>query len=272
MDERWRLTPEHELHLGVREAGSRWRWRHLNATLTSTSAHALTVTLQQRGHDGRLTSQRVALSGRWQADRRNRLTFLAARADGAVDRLTLAGAWEVDGQELRYQYARQDRAGRIVGRHALTFAGSWELVHATRLAYRLEGATDSAFVFRAAVRTPSLRARDGRIVYGVGVELSQRRQVHRRVTLFGIWKLHRDLSVSFEASRPRGRRLSLRFQGTVALTTRDAVTLALWDLDRRALGLSVAFERRWFKDAEWFLRLQRAGDEAEVMAGVRVRF
>ncbi len=272
MDERWRLTPEHELQVGVREAGSRWRWRHLNATLTSTSAHALTIALQQRGQDGRLTSQRVALSGRWQADRHNRLTFLVAKADGTVDRLTFAGAWESDGQELRYQYARRDGTERIIGRHALAFAGAWELSRATRLIYRLEGATDSAFVFRAAVRTPSLNARDGRIVYDVGVELSQHRRVRRRVTLFGVWKLHRDLSVSFEASRPRGRRLSLRFQGTVALTTRDAVTIALWDQDRRALGLSVTFERRWTKDAEWFLRLQRAGKEAEAMAGIRVRF
>ncbi len=106
----------------------------------------------------------------------------------------------------------------------------------------------------------------------MGVRIERRRTSMQRVVLFGVWKVHRDLSITFEVPYAGGRRSSLRFTATYALTERDQIAVHLNDRRGRPLGLAMTLTRRWLDDAELFLRLQRAGAENEALAGVRVRF
>ncbi len=272
LDGTWALTPAHDLALTLHETDARGRQTlYLKGALVRAQAHALVFALRRRG-DPHEPAQQVTLSGRWKADERNRLTFLVQKADGSEERLTLGGGWEVGPHhELQYRYRRPaERRGRE--EHVLVFAGAWELAAADRLIYRLEGSTDSAFEFQASLQRPSLNAREGRLVYQVGIDLSRGRTREQRVALFGTWKLHRDLSVSFEVPYAGGRIRSLRFEGTVAFTSRDRVAVALWKPRGEPLGMTVTFTRDLVPDASLFVRARRDERERSLVGGIQVRF
>lgn len=273
VDGRWRLTPQHDLALDLRgRARTARQTLSLKGALLAPQANALVVELQQAEAATLAGTRRLSLSGRWAADARNRLLFLVERSDGTEDRLTFQGGWELNGrQQVVYRY-RRSATGSRAAEHRLVFDGAWDLTKAHRLVYRLAGSPDSAFEFRASLRSPSLVAREGRIVYDVGVGFSRGRSPQHRVVLFGAWKLHRDLSVSFEMPVARGRVQVMRFEGTAALGPRHQVAVTLSAPRGERLGLTVVFARALLPDAELFLRLKQDAGERAVFGGVRVRF
>jgi len=273
-DGEWRLTGDHRLALAIREREEdRRQTLVLNGALVEARDNALGISLTQRGLDGEPVAQRLSLSGRWQADPRNRLAFLLNKAQGDPDRLVFDGAWTVDDHhELRYEYRQRATSRREAVTHTLTFAGSWDVAEASRLVYRLDADSRSAFAFQAAVQSRSLNARDGTLVYQIGIRLSGGRTVNRRVTLFGIWKLNRDVSVAFEVPYADGRLEALTFTGSVTVKDRNTIAVALSDRRGEPLAVSVTFTRQFLDDAELFVRLQRSAEDTAVFGGVRVRF
>ena len=273
LDGIWKLTPNHELALTVHETDQRTRQTlYLKGALVKAEAHTLSFALRRSERDLH-TSQQLTFSGRWRADAHNRLTFLAEKADGSADRFTLHGGWEVgDHHELRYRYRQRTGARGPREEHALTFQGAWDITANNRLVYRLTGSDRSAFEFTASLQTPSLLAREGRLVYQVGIGVSGGRTQRQRVSLFGTWKLHRDLSVSFEVPYADGRLQAIRFEGTYALTPRDRLAVALTTGRRERLGLTVVFTKELVPDKQLFLRLHKDAEEQSVIGGVRVQF
>ena len=274
LDGAWKLTTNHELALTLHETRREKRQTlYLKGALIKAHANALGFALRRSENEDLDAATRLTLSGRWQADAKNRLVFLVEKTDGPEDRLTLQGGWEVgEHHELLYRYRRLDPAGRAADQHAIVFGGAWDITTADRLVYRLAGASDSAFEFKASLQSPSLRAAEGRIVYQVGVGLSGGRTARQRVALFGIWKLHHDLSVSFEIPYADGRISPIRFEGTYALSPRDRIAASLRTREGKALGLSVVFTREFIPDASLFLRLEKNAQENSAVGGVQVRF
>jgi hypothetical protein len=273
-DGAWRLTKDHQLGLALhqREQGGRQEL-FLKGALIEADESALTVSLTQHERDGTLTAQRASLSGRWQADDRNRLTFLVEKADGEADELVLDGAWSVDERhELRYEYQQRRTTRRRTGTHALRFSGTWDLPQASRLVYRLDAQGRSAFAFQASLQSRSLNAREGKLAYQVGIRLSAGRTRTRQVVLFGAWKLNRDLSVAFEVPYADGHRQAMTFTGAYAFRDRNTIAVALSDRRGKPLELCVTFSRKFLDDAELFLRLQRSVEDTQLLGGVRLRF
>jgi hypothetical protein len=277
LDGTWTLTPRHTLALTLRgtERAAR-QTLSLNAALLRAESHALVFGLHRRAGDDGQSLRELRLSGRWQADARNRLTFLAERADGGADRFTLQGGWELGPHHaLTYRYRRPSTGARDGGRSAqqiLSFDGAWDMTRAGRLVYRLSGSGDSAFEFRASLQSPSLVAREGRLAYQVGIGVSGGRTLQRRVTLFGAWKLRRDLSVSFEVPYAGGRVQAIRFEGEAAPGPRNQIAVALSTSRREPLGVTVTFSRELVPDARLFLQLRRDAEERSVIGGVQVQF
>lgn len=269
---RWMLTADHEIAFILRESSGGRKTAHLKGSLLQATPNGLVVALHHEADNSR-TTHRVTLNGRWQADANNRLTFLAERADGAQDRLTLQGGWEVGPRhELLYRYRQTAQGRRTRAERALIFEGAWDVTPEGRLVYRLAGSDTSVFEFTASLQSPSVRAAEGRLVYQLGIKLSGGRTQRQRVALFGAWKINRDLSVSFEVPYAGGRVEAIRFEAAAALTGRDRVTLELQSRRREPLGLSVMFTRRLVRDAGLFLRLRRRAEEASVIGGVNIRF
>ena len=273
LDGTWKLTKRHELALTLHEAEEHVRQTvYLKGALVEAKANALIFALRRYGTEGVRTAGRLTLSGRWQADAKNRLTFLAERADGSEDRLTLQGGWDVGPHhELLYRYRQLDRRDHHE-EHTLTFAGAWNVTQADRLVYQLAGSTNSAFEFKASLQSPSLLARDERIVYQIGIGLSGGKTQQQRVTLFGTWKLNRDLSVSFDMPYADGRVQAIHFEGTYAITAKDRIAVALQNSRREHLGVTVTFTKDLVPDTSLFLRLRKDAEESSVIGGVQIRF
>lgn len=261
-DGTWSLAPNHELTLSVRDTGRSNRTMSLKGSVVKAQADAIVVAVRQQEAEGGGVVQHLRLSGRWQADAQNRLNFLVQKADGSADRLVFQGGWELGKHhELVYRHPQ-----------TLIFQGAWDVTDANRLVYRLAQSRESAFEFSAALRTPSVRASEGRIVYEVGIGVSQTRLLRRRVALFGTWKLHRNFSVSFEVPYAAGRIGAMRFEGAVAPSRRDRITVALRTPSGEPLGLTVTFTHQLFRDAKVFLELRADADERAAIGGIQVRF
>jgi len=274
LDGAWSLTPNHELALTLHGSGRDERQTlFLKGSLIEAKASALVFALRREESGNLREADQVSLSGRWQADAQNRLSFLIERADGSEDRLTLQGGWELGAHhELLYRYQQKRGARRVAEAHTLAFDGAWDVTASDRLVYRLSGSDDSSFEFRAALQSPSLLARAGRLVYQIGIGVAGGRRRQRRVTLFGAWKLNRDLSVSFEVPYADGRIQAIRFEGEAQLTARDRIAVELSSHRREKIGLTVTFTKELAPDASLFLRLRKDAEETEALGGVRVRF
>ena len=75
----------------------------------------------------------LELSGSWQADKNNRLTFNAEKERGNSDVLMLSGAWKVNEKgQLIYKYSDKKKI------HTLIFRGNWEVTDKFKLSYELE--------------------------------------------------------------------------------------------------------------------------------------
>lgn len=270
VDGTWTLTSRHVLE--YRRRGSDGTVA-LTGDLVGTEAAGLTVRVTGQSAGDELVGRQLTLRGRWQADVRNRLTFLVEREGGRSDRLTLGGGWDLGPHhELRYQYRREDPDGRRRGTQTLTFAGTWGLAAHHQLTYTLDAASDSTFRFRGTVQTPSILAKTGELRYQLGVEVAGRRR-GQTLTFFGVWRLSRTLGVTFEIPCADGRVGTLTFGASYRAGDGGTVTAALTAHDGQPLGLEVVFSREILRgQGEAFVRLRRALDETAVEGGVRVRW
>lgn len=276
----WELTPRHQVRYRRRPAEAlakagrrREETAVLTADLVAAEPAGLTVQVAGDQFDGDLVGHTLTLRGRWQADARNRLTFLVERAGGRHDRLILGGGWRLGPHhEILYHVRRRtgvrpDRALRV-----LTFRGQWDLPVRHQLTYVLDARSDSTFRFRGALQTPTVLAKTGELRYQLGVEVEGQRRT-RTLTFFGKWKLSRDLALSFELPTTDGEFQTMTFGATYAFTGDRMVATTLTARDGRALGLEVVFTQAFLKgQGEAFVRLRRALEESAIEAGVRLRW
>jgi len=278
-----RLIRGRETIQGVWEAapGHRLRYRRqgaeqevlLEGDLVSAEANRLTFRLDEQSRDEDVRLRRMSLRGRWQADERNRLTFLAERGQGRQEMLALEGGWEVDERnELVYRFERTQLKTKARELHRIRFDGYWEIGPDRRLTYVLDADSDSAFRFRGAFQTATVLQRRGSLRYQVGVEVWGRSRP-QTVTLFGKWKLSRDLSLDFEIPYSGRFRRALSFGAEYSWDNRTTVSARLTTPDGGPLGLEVALHRDFLKgQGEAFVRLRRSLEETAAEAGVRVRW
>lgn len=270
LDGTWSLSPAHHAVFAVHATQHSPQQRYyFKGGLAAAGAHALTLTLDRTEHAQQRRAQRVTLTGRWHVDARNRLTFLARKADGREDQLTLQGAWQLGPHhELLYRYGRQQRGRRTAAAQMLQFDGVWDMPGPGQLAYRVTGAPSQPLIFRAALRHRVLSASQRELTFELGAEGTPRQML----TFFGTWKLQRNVALSFEIPYAGGRVHALRFEGTLARANKDHVTLALTTARREPLGLTLTFTRQLAREAEWFVRWQRQAAETAVVGGVQWRF
>lgn len=271
---RWSLTSNHDLALSLDQAHSQREGDLLvlKGTLIYAESDALGFAITTRKKGGQET-RILRLTGRWEADPQNRLTFHVDKEKGKDDLLRLEAAWEVGNQnELIYRYTKRPLDDGSKGDRELSFRGIWELSEADRLTYRLDLEGKSAFRFRGTVESQSLLAKEGAIRYQIGMEAAGRkRPTARTVTLFGKWKVNHDLSLDFELTRQEGKAQRLRFGTTHRLSGDNEISFFLEDERGKPLGLEIRF-RKADLGVELFLRLQRRQKDELIEAGGRIPF
>ena len=80
----------------------------LKGEIIDSKSDNLEFSLSTKDKDAKTHFYMLELSGRWQADKYNRLSFLVRKEKGPPDALTLSGAWEVNKQNMViYTYAKE---------------------------------------------------------------------------------------------------------------------------------------------------------------------
>lgn len=272
----WQITPNHEVQYRRHRRGLRSPLEEeiaLKGSLVAAEETGLVIQAWERRQGGELVSRLLTLRGRWEADAHNRLSFLVERQSDRADRLTLAGGWEVGpNHELLYRFTRRHLKTKERDLHTLTFRGTWDVTEANRLTYVLDRDSDSAFRFRGTFQSRSLQAKTGQIRFQIGVQLDGRRRL-QTVTLFGKWKLSRDLSLEFEVPYGGGAVQGIGFGASFELGERGTIRGNLLARRGEPLGVELLFTRSFLKgQGEAFARLRRYLEESAVEAGLRVRW
>lgn len=268
----WRLGKRHELQYRRRRDGGEEEVM-LSGALFEAKPTGLVLRVLEQSQSGEIVHRLLTLRGRWQADAKNRLSFLVERERGLEDRLTFSGAWQLDGNNgLLYRFDRVDLRTKSHRTHTLTFRGHWDLDGARRLAYVLDQTSDSTFRFRGAFQTGSLAAKEGKIRYQLGVEAEGKKRL-KTVTLFGKWKLSKDLSLELEVPYADGSARGIRFGAAYAFDHSSALIGRLTTQKGRPLGLELILTKEFLRgQGEAFVRLKRSLEEQAVEGGVRFKW
>ena len=131
---------------------------------------------------------------------------------------------------------------------------------------------DSAFRFRGAFQTDSIRQKQGSLRYQLGLQAEGKERL-QTMTLFGKWKLSRDLSLEFEVPYSGGFRRAISFGAAYAWDRRTSVSARLTTPGGGPLGVELSLHREFLKGrGETFVRLRRSLEETAAEAGARVRW
>ncbi|MBI3616484.1 MAG: hypothetical protein HY211_08225 [Candidatus Omnitrophica bacterium] len=270
IDGTWVLGKNHEIRYRRRDGEQEVA---LKGTLIAAEENALVIQAAERSTDDEILSRTLTLQGRWQADPQNRLTFLVERRSDRQDRLTFSGGWEIgESNEIVYRYEQLQLKTRQRAIQTLSFRGAWDIDDAHQLTYVLDRGSDSAFRFRGTFQTPTVLAKEGAIRYQLGIELEGRRHL-QTITLFGKWKLSRDLSLDFEIPYADGSARAITLGATYRINAEDSIQAQLTARNGEPLGMELLFTRDFLKgQGEAFLRLRNSLEEKAVEGGLRFRW
>ena len=203
----------------------------------------------------------IELKGAWQADRFNRLVFMAKREAGKPDALTFDGIWEFDRQH-RIVYSYHDAGGGAV--HEFTVKGNWRIGSKRRLLYAVDGCAGKAVDFRVSYAI----FRENYIRYELGVGTSGARRDNKILTLFGKWRIKKNLGLTFR-TKYRGGIRSFTFAAEASLSGGETVKFKLKkDMDGNKADAELEISRRILKgDGRAFMKVLRNSREKAVLVG-----
>ena len=275
---KWRIDNECnlELALGRKEEGpASLGSLKLKSKIISLDNDTLTFEVHSRDRGGNSHIRLIKLSGGWQADECNRLTFTVQKK--TPDVLTFEGAWQVNkNQQITYEYEKTGLKSGAKAVQTLVFTGFWNISEKNRLTYILSDSSRSRFDFRVQAGSPSMYPQTGKIKYLLGAGVRQEVRPRAKVVyLYGAWKFSRSGGLSFEMDYGQGQIRVIEFGAQVRLNKQDEIVFALANKKEDPLGISVTFTHQFLKSsgAEAFLRLKagsRTGSGIDI--GARIPF
>ncbi len=266
---KWSLTKNHDLRLTL----DKWRRQTSGDKLTlqgeiiSAEANSLLFAITTRSKENITSTYILKLQGIWQADKRNRLTFKAKKGEGRYDNLIFDGAWDINKEHrIVYHYEKAQLKQKERLKRTLTFKGFWDTAKRNRLSYKLSLDGKSTFEFQAGI---GFLAKDY-IKYEIGIGISdKKRPVRRVITLFGKWKIKKNLGLLFEVEYEKGKTKAIVFGADAKLTKRDDIEFKLKDRLGKDLGLELKLSRKLLRgDGEAFLNLLKSKKESSIYAGM----
>jgi len=266
---KWKINPQHEIRY---KRDGKKEDLLINTAILSAEPNYLVISATARQSDQIIFTKILKLSGKWQADSKNRLQFYVKREKGKSDVLTFYGKWEIDKRnQIVYRFDKIRLKTKIKKEHKITFKGHWELSEKHRIEYVLEKAfpkKSSYFRFRGSFQTHSILAKKGEIRYQIGVEVRGKRKINTLV-LFGKWKLSRDFALKFEVTYPKGKKHSLDFRIEFNPSTRSRISLELKTRKGKPYGVELILTRDFLKrKGSSFVRILKNQKELRTEAGL----
>lgn len=272
---RWSLDANHDLQLNLEGLSGPYGREKLRLAgeIFSAEKNKLVFAVRTRSGDGRRSTYLLKLTGCWQEDENNRLTFRVEKGHRKHDTLTFDGIWEVNrSHQIIYRYRKYRPGGKTAGEKRIIFRGHWDIRNRKRLCFWLDLEEKSGFEFKVSLNPVRTGAPEGKISFRVGIGVSRRREpVRKTVTLYGRWRVGRRAGLYFEIEPSRGRRKKLLLGGNYRINKANDIEFTLSNRRGKVLAAGVTLKRKFFKDeALAFLKLRKAGDESAV-EGVFVR-
>lgn len=265
----WSLDKEHNLVLTLDKWGNQIAGNKLTieGELMDANADALSFMVTSKDSDGKASIYILKLSGRWQADKYNRLSFDIEREKGATNRITLKGAWLVNKQnEISYVYEKSWRGKNEKITNTVTLKGYWDITAKHRIIYVLNKELKSEFDFKVSVGKPADRGLEYEI--GIGAVPAK-----KTITLFGNWKLNQKMGLLFEMPCAEGKINSVILGAWVQLDKNHNLAIRLENKFGEDLGVDVKLSRKILHDqGEAFIRTISSRKEVSIVAGVGFRW
>jgi hypothetical protein len=215
----------------------------------------------------------IALRGRWQADKYNRITFEVKKKD-KPDTLRFKNIWEVNkANKIIYIYKKTQLITKKKIEQSIQFDGFWQLAGKNKVCYRLKHSKESQFDFRVYLQTPNVYPKKGAIKYRIGVGYGKIKK-EKILKIYGSWKFSRKLGLFFEVDYGKDKLKRYSFSAKVNLTDKSKIIFSLLDSRGRPLGIRVNYQRKLFnkKDIEFFTNLSQKGKNYQVIGGVKIHF
>ncbi|MCK9615633.1 MAG: hypothetical protein M0R48_09025 [Candidatus Omnitrophica bacterium] len=266
---KWALDDEHNLVLTLDKWGNQIAGNKLTleSELIDAKYNKLTFSLTSKDSDGNDHIYIVNLGGRWQADEYNRLTFKVEKESGPADRITLQGGWEVNNQnQIIYTYEKKGRGKRERITQAITFKGHWDIIGKNRLIYVLNKEINSGFDFQVSVGKPAERG----LQYELGVGAAPSKKT---ITLFGNWKVDKNLGLLFEMPCAEGQIRSIVLGGWAKMDKNSRLEVRLENKLGEDLGIDVKLSRNILEgQGEAFIQALGSRKEVSIVAGLGFRW
>ncbi len=188
------------------------------------------------------TGNRIYLmkfSGKWQADKYNRLCFEAERGSGKSDILTLRGIWEINkNNEIIYVYKRRTLKTKEASQGTVTFKGCWDITDKDRLVYLLNSDLGSQFDFKVSFE----KALKNGLRFSLGIGAQPK---NKRFTLFGNWKFSRGLGLTFELASKNGRIQGLNLGAVYPFAKEQGEAFLKLLASRQEIAFNAGMGFRW---------------------------
>jgi len=258
----WSLTDEHNLRLTLNKWGRQTFGDELilKGEIVKADSSSIFFAVTQRTKEGARSTYILRLEGKWQADKRNRLTFRIKKEKKRHDVLIFDGIWEIDRtNRIIYTYERGKK------RHSLLLKGFWNYSRKGVLTYDLDLKGKSHFDFKVGKGI----AEKDLIRFELGIGVSRRKKPYRKdFILYGRWKIKRGIGLIFEVRYGSSRLSALRFEAEAELIGRSRIRFALRNMEGQGLGIGLTLSGSMLKGCgESFIRLLRSAKEQAVYIG-----
>jgi len=264
----WSLGRNHNLLLTLDNVREQYGGNTLtlNTEIIDAKADKLELSVSSKDTAGKMHFYILRLSGRWQADKYNRLSFLAAKSNGPENKLTLSGAWEANKQnELVYTYIKESLKTKDKICRTITFKGYWDISKKLRVSYILNEELNSGFEFKVSLGKPAKRGLEYEIGIGKG-------KAAKTFTLFGSWKINK-LGLLFEMPYTQGKIRALVFGATCKLNKNYTLDARLKNNLKQDLGIDLKLTRKILgNQGEAFLQAFKENKEIALVAGAGFRW
>ena len=246
----WSLNPNNDLQLELsrNDSDSEKGILTFKGEIISCESNKLVFELKSIDKNGLLQVRILKLSGAWLSDDSNQIYFSVSKKD-SPDTLTLQGAWQLNkNQQIIYTCQKTNLKTKDKTLFTLTFSGFWQISSANKLTYILSTGSDSKFDFKAQIETPTIYPKEGVIKYRLGVGLkglSPKGTVPELISLYGTWKINRDVGVTFDMEYAKGQIRSLDFGAEVNFNKDNEAVFNLKNDFGENLGISVVFKHRF---------------------------
>jgi len=272
LDGVWSLDKNHNLCLTL----NKWGRETLGDKLTlqgeiiGTLKNSLAFSLTTRTKDNTQSIYILQLKGAWQADKRNRLTFRVQKEKGSYDILTFRGAWKINKQhQIIYQYEKSKLITKKKNVHSLTFQGHWDIKDKKRISYVLSAQTNSVFEFKTSIGI----FKDKYIKYEIGIGVARKETIKRCLTLFGKWKIKKNIGLIFEVEYADKEVHAINFGAEAKLSAKDSITFSLKNEKNKDIKAQLQLSRKILRgDGLSFLRFLKSKDETAVFVGTGFRW